>query len=189
MLSPKARDAAGTLSQVQACQRQVSELRTSLSLLAERCGCLEDVHTGTIENLRAFGSSSGSGQATLEQLKKQSTAKVRGLQNRHGELMRLLQDELSRHPVEVEDRSKAERGPKPKAAPCVSKAGAPGPPTPLQPLVDDATDPLTLESEPDKADQSVTVMPMDGRAARLNSRLRCSSAIACNLEDSIRGPS
>ena len=169
MLSPSGTDAkAGALYQVQACQRQVSELRASLSLLSERCGCLEDVHKGAIEKLRALGSSNG--QATLEQLKKQSTAKVRGLQNRHGELMRLLQDELSRHSAENFEKSEDNTGPRPKAAAPALKATAAS-------LQAKPEAPLTLGSE-ENTDASVTVLPMDGRAARLSSRLRCLAYLA-----------
>ena len=171
-----AKEGKGTLSQVQACQRQVSELRASLSLLAERCGCLEDVHKGAIEKLRAFGSSPTGGQATLEQLKKQSTAKVRGLQNRHGELMRLLQDELSGYPVETLDKlATTDTGKSEKTttatAPLQGAAGK------TEGTAVGAAVPLTLESEPET--DKVTVMPTD-RVGKVNSRLRFSST-ACDL--------
>ncbi|CAE7690561.1 AKR4C10 [Symbiodinium sp. CCMP2456] len=164
MLSPVRDGKTGTLSQVQACQRQVSELRASLSLLAERCGCLEDVHKGAIERLRVFGSPKPG--ATLEQLKKQSMAKVKALQSRHGELMSKLQEELSLSCERSEPTPMTEK----LKTPAVLKgaAGVPSPDLAKPDTVNGAgvAAPLTLESENghEQADvSSVTVMPIDGR--------------------------
>lgn len=173
MLSPVRDGKTGTLSQVQACQRQVSELRASLSLLAERCGCLEDVHKGAIERLRDFGSPKPG--ATLEQLKKQSMAKVKALQSRHGELMSKLQEELSLSCERSEPTPTTEK----LKTPAVLKgaAGVPSPDLAKPEAVNGAgvAAPLTLESENghEQTDvSSVTVMPIDGRVGKLNSRLR-----------------
>jgi len=138
--------------------------------LAERCGCLEDVHNGAIEKLRAFGSSPNSHPTqTLEQLKKQSTAKVRGLQNRHAELMRSLQQELSQHPVESWETLKTNSSPNfPSPAPPQPPSAEKQPKT--QPKAQAVASPLVRDAGEKR--ESVTVMPMDGRAAKLNSRLR-----------------
>ena len=143
------------LAQVQACQRRVAELRGSLALLAERCGSLEEVHEGAKEKLRAFGSSKTTANSP-EQLKKQSAARVRGLQGRHSELMTSLQqvlagadtwDTLKQH-AEVKLPSDA-----------VKESDGP-----FQPVVETG-------SQPDNS--AVKVMQMDGPAAKLSSRLRC----------------
>eukprot|EP00439_Symbiodinium_sp_Y106_P051866 s2280_g6.t3 len=175
MLSPSVdgKTGTGTLSQVQACQRQVSELRASLSLLAERCGCLEDVHKGAIDRLRVFGSPKPG--ATLEQLKKQSMAKVKALQSRHGELMSKLQEELSLSCERSEPMPMTE---KVKTPAVLKGAAAVQSPDLSKPEADDGAGlaaPLTLESENGHEQMdvsSVTVMPMDGRVGKLNSRLR-----------------
>ena len=190
MLSPSVdgKTGTGTLSQVQACQRQVSELRASLSLLAERCGCLEDVHKGAIDRLRVFGSPKPG--ATLEQLKKQSMAKVKALQSRHGELMSKLQEELSLSCERSEPMPMTE---KVKTPAVLKGAAAVQSPDLSKPEADDGAGlaaPLTLESENGHEQMdvsSVTVMPMDGRVGKLNSRLRHLSQEACGMNLHHRG--
>lgn len=152
------------MSQVQACQRRVAELQGSLAVLAERCGSLEQVHEGAMERLRSFsskgaksGAASASSKLTPEQLKKQSTAKVRGLQHRHGELMKSLQEILKY----VQSDSSWE------TLKDVQSGSATEVPTPVAPVAPVA--PVTLW-RPENS--KVKVMAMDGPAAKLNSRLR-----------------
>lgn len=149
------------MSQVQACQRRVAELQGSLAVLAERCGSLEQVHEGAMDRLRTFSAAKAKAKSkmTPEQLKKQSTAKVRGLQHRHGELMKSLKDILSEHPDTTWETLKKD----------VLPVGSPD--TALPETLPE-TGPATLWRPEGATSSRVKVMNLDGPAAKLNSRLR-----------------
>ena len=125
-----------------------------------------------MERLRSFSSkgaksaTSASSKLTPEQLKKQSTAKVRGLQNRHGELMKSLQEILK----DVQSDSSWETL---KDVQSVTEVPTPVPAAPAAPVAPVApvaqVAPVTLW-RPENS--KVKVMAMDGPAAKLNSRLR-----------------
>eukprot|EP00435_Cladocopium_sp_Y103_P061770 s958_g23.t1 len=124
---------------------------------------------GAMERLRSFsskgaksaatGGASASSKLTPEQLKKQSTAKVRGLQHRHGELMKSLQEILK----DVQSDSSWETLKDVQSGSATTEV-----PTPV-PLVPAPVAPVTLWRP---EDSKVKVMAMDGPAAKLNSRLR-----------------
>ena len=114
-----------------------------------------------MERLRSFsskGAKSASSKLTPEQLKKQSTAKVRGLQHRHGELMKSLQEILKDVQSDSWETLKD-----------VQSGSATEAPTPVAPAPPAPVAPVTLW-RPENS--KVKVMAMDGPAAKLNSRLR-----------------
>ena len=156
-----------SMSQVQACQRRVAELRGNLAILAERCGSLEQVHEGAIERLRSFSSASSAKTAplhlTAEQLKKQSTAKVRGFQNRHSDLMKSLQQITESQAESWEGLKKHNvMGPADSPSSDAKNSLAKSPPSTLQ----------KQEMSRELGNSHVQVMSLDGPAAKLNSRLR-----------------
>eukprot|EP00440_Ansanella_granifera_P027336 gb/GFBE01029690.1/.p1 GENE.gb/GFBE01029690.1/~~gb/GFBE01029690.1/.p1 ORF type:complete len:518 (+),score=49.04 gb/GFBE01029690.1/:1-1554(+) len=175
---------AVAMSQVQACQRWVSELRGSLALLTERCGNLEQVHHGAMSKLSAIGSGQGAAvsAASPERLKRQVNARARGLTDRHTELMRSVHqllaasDEggLSQQPCA------AGTGPShgtPAAADRKEASGAA--PTAAEPTVMKyvhepvAPAPVTIDNDGCNATPSAApVLTMDGPLAKMNSRLR-----------------
>ena len=116
-----------------------------------------------MDRLRTFSAAKAKDKSkvTPEQLKKQSTAKVRGLQHRHGELMKSLQDILSEHPDTWETLKK-------DVLPVAS------PDTVPETL--GTTGPATLWRPEGATSSRVKVMNLDGPAAKLNSRLRCCAA-------------
>ena len=111
-----------------------------------------------MDRLRTFSAAKAKAKSkmTPEQLKKQSTAKVRGLQHRHGELMKSLKDILAEHPDTTWETLKKDT---------VLPVGSPD--TALPETLPE-TGPATLATS-----SRVKVMNLDGPAAKLNSRLRC----------------
>ena len=152
-------------SQLQGCQRRVAELRGSLVVLSERCEHLERLHVGAVEKIKAFAGT----EKTTEQLKKQSTAKVRGLQNRHGELMRSLQELLA---SETWESLKTEPSAEP-SGPLSSSEAMPSLPRESEEAHEVLTPVLTPVLPPAaEMSSNVKVMSLEGPAARFNSRLR-----------------
>lgn len=115
-----------------------------------------------MDRLRTFSAAKAKAKSkmTPEQLKKQSTAKVRGLQHRHGELMKSLKDILSEHPDTTWETLKKD----------VLPVGSPD--TALPETLPE-TGPATLWRPEGATSSRVKVMNLDGPAAKLNSRLRC----------------
>ena len=118
---------------------------------------------GAMERLRSFSSAKAKAapsSMTPEQLKKQSTAKVRGLQHRHGELMKSLKEILA----EVQSDSSWEGLKKDQATGSTMGTATAEVETPPQ-----LEAPVTLW-RPESS--KVKVLHMNGPAAKLNSRLR-----------------
>jgi len=117
-----------------------------------------------MDRLRTFSAAKAKAKSkmTPEQLKKQSTAKVRGLQHRHGELMKSLKDILSEHPDTTWETLKKD----------VLPVGSPDTVPETLPETLPETGPATLWRPEGATSSRVKVMNLDGPAAKLNSRLR-----------------
>ncbi|CAK9013150.1 unnamed protein product [Durusdinium trenchii] len=168
------------MSQIQACQLRISELRGSLAILAERCASLEQLHEGTVERLRSFSSTKAApaptygtnkdhDAVTAVHLKKQSTAKLRCFQNRHSDLMKCLQQ------IFTEGQAESWVGLK-KTSPThdASHSASPRRTSPDAEEVLAKSPAVSLEKHVacETGSANVQVMLLDGPAAKLRSRLR-----------------
>lgn len=160
MTSGSRNGAVGT-PPVAACQRCVSELQGSLTLLADRCSGLEKVHCGALDQLRAISSGSTSAKLAMspEGVKRQVASKMMSLRDRHAELMGAVRQLL------VSSDAVKSSGQELKAE---QKA-----PDAKEPMVDEHSKLNSATERRDPTDSTAAkVMTMEGPLAKMDSRLR-----------------
>eukprot|EP00930_Biecheleria_cincta_P056672 TRINITY_DN42742_c0_g1_i1.p1 TRINITY_DN42742_c0_g1~~TRINITY_DN42742_c0_g1_i1.p1 ORF type:complete len:438 (+),score=64.04 TRINITY_DN42742_c0_g1_i1:176-1489(+) len=148
---------------VAACQRCVSELQGSLTLLADRCISLEKTHGGALDQLRAISSMSTSDKLAMspEGVKRQVASKMMSLRDRHAELMGSVEQLLASS--DAVKSSGQELKPEQKA----SDANA------EEPAVDERSTRYSATEQRAPTDGTAAkVMAMEGPLAKMDSRLR-----------------